>query len=369
MAHAAGKATDEVYSSAWRRKVKRVSLMCNRSDGPTFVLGQRWLELKMGNLNEFRVDDWACSGQFQSSLGQLGGDVPETKRARELSELLGVNIMASQVKVLHVYMNVEFSIFVVRVFDKWIVPFSCDGGCTRFENELIIATGKGDPALVMSEYGLKKAPTVPRYDVSSERVMAAFVVSDPVDWGRDIQALCDVLRSGGLPGDANRYGISNASRSPLHHFGTKLADLSANYVMQVAFPSKRLGMGAFRIAPESVYNKTNPKSLEYITYGKPNPFVFKNAEIILRQHQSSSCRDHSENDGVPGSHPFKTLYMSTTGHVFSEEKIIILNSRQIWQVDHSIPILENVVGPVEEAVHYILKRVLNPKLNSIGQYS
>ncbi|KAI3976289.1 hypothetical protein MKX01_021831 [Papaver californicum] len=26
----------------------------------------------------------------------------------------------------------------------------------------------------------------PRYDVSSERVQAAFVVSDPVDWSRDI---------------------------------------------------------------------------------------------------------------------------------------------------------------------------------------
>lgn len=28
---------------------------------------------------------------------------------------------------------------------------------------------------------------VPRYDLLSDRVKAAFVVSDPVDWGRDIQ--------------------------------------------------------------------------------------------------------------------------------------------------------------------------------------
>lgn len=28
---------------------------------------------------------------------------------------------------------------------------------------------------------------MPRYDVYSDRVSAAFVVSDPVDWGRDIQ--------------------------------------------------------------------------------------------------------------------------------------------------------------------------------------
>lgn len=31
--------------------------------------------------------------------------------------------------------------------------------------------------------------SVPRYDVYSDRVSAAFVVSDPVDWGRDIQVL------------------------------------------------------------------------------------------------------------------------------------------------------------------------------------
>lgn len=35
----------------------------------------------------------------------------------------------------------------------------------------------------------RKIPTVPRYDVSLERVKAAFVVSDPVDWGRDIQVV------------------------------------------------------------------------------------------------------------------------------------------------------------------------------------
>lgn len=29
----------------------------------------------------------------------------------------------------------------------------------------------------------------PKYDVYSERVKGAFVVSDPVDWGRDIQVL------------------------------------------------------------------------------------------------------------------------------------------------------------------------------------
>ncbi|XWS75090.1 hypothetical protein CRYUN_Cryun01aG0055100 [Craigia yunnanensis] len=194
---------------------------------------------------------------------ELGGGIPETKQAKVLSELLGVNIMSSQV-----------------VQDQ--SPFR--NLLKKFENELIIATGKGDPALVMSEYGFKKTPTVPRYDVSSERIKAAFVVSDPADWGKDIQVLCDILRSGGLPGDANR------KQPPLYFAADDLEyqNCTREHLQQV---------------------RINPKGLEYVSYGKPNPFVFKNAEAILSQLQSSSFLDHSQNNGVPGSHPLETLYM------------------------------------------------------------
>ncbi|KAH1064374.1 hypothetical protein J1N35_029361 [Gossypium stocksii] len=293
-----------------------------------------------------------------------GGGIPETKRAKELNELLGVNIMASQVVQGH-------------------SPFR--NLLKKFENELIVATGKGDPALVMSEYGFKKVlsleefasyfesidpvsqykrwttmpqsdrkePAVPRDNVLSERIKAAFVVSDPVDWGRDIQVLCDVLRSGGLPGGAN-------NNQPLLYFAAD--DLE----YQAAFQSKRLGMGAFRIALESVFNRINPKRLEYVTYGKPNPFVFKNAEVILSQLQSSSCQDHSKNNGVPGSHPFETLYMigdnpsvdvkgaQQAGHPWFS----ILTRTGVFQGkdNHAEFPADLVVDSVEEAVDYILKR-------------
>lgn len=48
--------------------------------------------------------------------------------------------------------------------------------------------------------------------------------------------------------------------------------------------------------------------LEYTTYGKPNPSMFKNAEILLHQlvqslHQDTHVASHA------GTHHFKTLYM------------------------------------------------------------
>ncbi|CAK9169566.1 unnamed protein product [Ilex paraguariensis] len=143
-----------------------------------------------------------------------GGGVPESKRALELGKQLAVNILPSQVIQGH------------SPFKQLV---------TRFENELVVAVGKGEPAAVMLEYGFKNVLSIdeysscfenidplaqykkwttnqimypndtfnemaPRNNICSQRVQAVFIVSDSVDWSRDIQVLCDILRSGGLPG-------------------------------------------------------------------------------------------------------------------------------------------------------------------------
>ncbi|KAF8023529.1 hypothetical protein BT93_F0899 [Corymbia citriodora subsp. variegata] len=297
-----------------------------------------------------------------------GGGIPESKRALELSQLLGVNISPAQVLQGH-------------------SPFR--NLLSRYENELIVATGKGDPALVMSEYGFKKVLSIGEYascfnnidpvsqykawtndnvfclssclkdlgpncDVLSERVQAAFVISDPVDWGRDIQVLCDILRSGGLP------GRSGGHQPPLYFAADDLE-------YQAAFPLERLGMGAFRIALESVFNRIHHHPLEYVSFGKPNPFVFDNAEMMLKQllllHRDVRGMDDKR---YPQSHSFGTLYM-----VGDNPSVDIKGARQAghpWfsiltrtgvfkgeDNDSSFP-ADVVVDTVEEAVDYILSR-------------
>ncbi|KAI3450497.1 hypothetical protein Pfo_007162 [Paulownia fortunei] len=234
-----------------------------------------------------------------------GGGVPESKRATELSKLLSVHILPSQVIQGH-------SPF------KQLVK--------RFENELIIAVGKGEPAIVMSEYGFKNVLAIDEYasyfehidplgkfknwknqqagfeksssretdrrnDPCSQRVQAVFIVSDSVDWSRDIQVLCDILSTGGLP------GREISSQPPLYFANDDLS-------YQGLFPTERLGMGAFRIALESIYNRIYPNALEYTSYGKPNPSVFRNAENVLMQVVPSSIGHR-----IDGQHHFKTLYM------------------------------------------------------------
>ncbi|PUZ41587.1 hypothetical protein GQ55_9G516700 [Panicum hallii var. hallii] len=294
-----------------------------------------------------------------------GGGVPEHRRALELSQLLGVNISPTQV----VHGHSPYRELV-----------------DRFENDLIVAVGKGEPAVVMSEYGFRKVLSIdeyasyfkdidplapfktwkveqetnnymsakvhPSYDVYSERVKGVFVVSDPVDWGRDLQVLCDILSTGGLPGSGK------GDQPPLYFAADDLE-------YQAAFPSERLGMGAFRIALESIFNQINDHPLKYTSYGKPNPFVFKNAATILEKLVMSMYPNSQTSKEVKDCQ-FSTIYMvgdnpevdingaSKAGHPWSS----VLTRTGVFRGNDNDPQFpaDTVVDTVEDAINYILEK-------------
>ncbi|KFK33946.1 hypothetical protein AALP_AA5G082300 [Arabis alpina] len=286
-----------------------------------------------------------------------GGGLPESARASEMSHLLGLDVSPLQMIQAH------------SPFRKLV---------NRFGNELVVAAGKGEPAVVMSNYGFKNVISMDEYascfdhidplapykkwmigedghkeprsreNVLSQRVHAAFIVSDPVDWSRDIQVLCDILRTGGLPG-------KEIGPQPHLYFANDDLDY------QTPFPTERLGMGAFRIALESIFNRVHDVPLEYTSFGKPNPSVFKNAEDVLKEI-ASSTNSHSKS----GSHHFRTLYM-----IGDNPKIDIRGARQAgnpWfsiltrtgvfkgKNNHAEFPADLVVDTVEEAVDFILTR-------------
>ncbi|GER51126.1 Cat eye syndrome critical region protein 5 [Striga asiatica] len=185
-------------------------------------------------------------------------------------------------------------------------------------------------------------------DQCFQRVQAVFIVSDSVDWSRDIQVLCDVLSTGGLPG-------REIARQPQLYFAND--DLS----YQGLFPTERLGMGAFRIALESIYNSIYPNALDYTSFGKPNPSVFRNAENVLMQVVHSHIRPP-----VDGEYPFKTLYM-----IGDNPSVDVRGAQQAGQPwfsiltrsgvfkgrdNHPLHPADLVVDTVEEAVDFILRK-------------
>ncbi|XP_047332092.1 uncharacterized protein YKR070W [Impatiens glandulifera] len=289
-----------------------------------------------------------------------GGGFCESKRALELSKLLGLRISPSQIIQGH-------------------TPFK--QLVERFKSKLSVAVGKGEPAAVMSEYGFKNVLSIDEYascfdnidpllqykkwttgivanqsenvksKVFSERVHAVFIVSDSVDWSRDIQVLCDILRSG-LPGKESGY------QPPLFFANDDLE-------YQGVFPCERLGMGAFRIALESIFNSVNPKApLEYTCFGKPNPSVFRNAETVLREMVQQQTTEGLEHNGR--SHSFSSLYM-----IGDNPSVDIRGARQAGQPwfsiltrtgvfkgvgNHSDYPADLVVDTVEDAIEYIFRR-------------
>ncbi|XP_021910217.1 uncharacterized protein LOC110824019 [Carica papaya] len=215
------------------------------------------------------------------------GGIPESRRAIELTELLNVEIRPAQVVQGH-------------------SPFK--NLLKRFENELIVATGKGDPALVMSEYGFKKVVSLDEYASYFEKI-------DPV--------------------------------SQYKTWKTKLV------------------LHGIVIQFRSIC-RINHKALEYVTFGKPNPFVFKNAEAILSKLQASCYVNHLDDDRSSMSNSFKTLYIigdnpavdikgaKQAGHPWFS----ILTRTGVFQGEdnHAEFPADLVVNTVEEAVEYILER-------------
>ncbi|KAF1859492.1 hypothetical protein Lal_00010076 [Lupinus albus] len=305
-----------------------------------------------------------------------GGGFPEAKRAFELSQLLGINISPSQVIAHPAHPNQQIKGVSIKGAHPSRSPcslFENEFNTTitrffylRFENEFIVAVGKGQPAAVMSEYGFKNVLSIdeyaslfenidplapykkwttklaavqnaefnegaPRNDVFSERIKAAFIVSDPVDWSRDIQVLCDILKTGGLPG-------RNVGPQPHLYFAND--DLEYQ-----------------ECSPCRIHHHP----LEYASFGKPHPSVFKNAEIVIQQLVPQIHGDPYNN-----AQNLKTLYMigdnpvvdirgaRQTGHPWFS----ILTRTGVFKGkgNHDKFPADLVVDTVEEAVDYILTK-------------
>ncbi|CAN1171054.1 Uncharacterized protein YKR070W [Linum perenne] len=336
-----------------------------------------------------------------------GGGFRESLRAVELSRLLGVHISPLQVLQSH-------------------TPFK--NLVQRFKSDLVVAVGKGEPAAVMSEYGFKNVISVDEYTsyfpgidplapykkweikqfakhsgisddttspntICSQPVQGVFVVSDPVDWSRDIQVLCDILRTGGLPGrkigdqpqlyfahDDLVYqegcfsfrtfrsrSIQNCIRIRLQQvIHVTIKPWNESVWLAVISSTKRLPRANINVRMLTVC-RIHHNPLRYRCYGKPNPFVFKNAEAVLKQLGSSVLHSGLPADNTSdGTHHFERLYMigdnpevdikgaQQTGHPWFS----ILTRTGVFKGtgNHDKFPADLVVDTVEEAVDYIIRK-------------
>ncbi|KAG0598629.1 hypothetical protein M758_12G089100 [Ceratodon purpureus] len=268
----------------------------------------------------------------------------------------------------------------------------------RYRSRRVLAVGKGDPAKAMTSYGFPKVvkmedfckefphidplesykpwvknetiPTDTHTPANERQIAAVFVCSDPVDWGGDLQVLCDVLRSGGLPGNVD----SNIPQPPIFF----AAD---DFEYPAKFSVPRFGMGAFRIALETLYVKLTKRPLAFTSFGKPKPIVYHLAgkslhniarmmhfqdKMLLPSTETSSPSTLELPEPREEDPPLKTLYMigdnpetDIAGAIrvgrpwFS---ILVRSGYFRGTGNHDKYPADKVVDDVYEAVDFILKR-------------
>lgn len=145
------------------------------------------------------------------------------------------------------------------------------------------------------------------YGTESDPFRAVLVLTDPLDWGRDLQIITDVVSTHGVP-ESRRLDISR----PV----VKVFIGSGDLLWANDFPSPRFGLGAFSIAFQSLYKSLKGNLPQIVHYGKPTvlPFrsvptrrmettVFRWAEKLLTEQAKQLGKDALDTIFMVGDNP------------------------------------------------------------------
>lgn len=218
-----------------------------------------------------------------------GGGTTEAKKAERLSERLGVPLTEKHMLLSHTPM-------------KTLVE--------NHRDDVVLSVGKAGALEVLESYGFKNVVTADQFhslhpslfsdvkpvalgDMDEEEkehvekfrgkpVSAIMCVMDPLLWSRDLQIMCDVLRSDGTPGNV----VSN-QQVPLY-----LSCPDFEYVTE--FPIPRFGSGVFDIVLKHLYGELTGRELQATVFGKPHKASYEYAEGMLAEQVRGEEREEEE---------------------------------------------------------------------------
>ncbi|GBE81065.1 HAD-like domain-containing protein [Sparassis latifolia] len=212
-----------------------------------------------------------------------GGGASEEARCQKLSKQLGYQILPSQFVQSHTVL-------------KSVVDLYAD-------HPVLVLGGKDDDIRRVAEgYGFKEVYTTldvhawnpaiwPYHELTqSERksvkdvdftqtpISAIFVFHDPRNWALDIQIICDIILSGGIPGGPPKVTLD------LEHPPVKLVFCNPDLLWKAGYSQPRLGEGAFRVAFQAVFKALTGSEYPYVQYGKPTKATYEYATRLLQRH-------------------------------------------------------------------------------------
>ncbi|KAG2444358.1 hypothetical protein HXX76_001114 [Chlamydomonas incerta] len=133
-------------------------------------------------------------------------------------------------------------------------------------------------------------------------IHTVLVMTDPDDWYRDAQLICDVLSGGGVPARSPAAAAA-AGAAPV-----RLVFSNPDLLWANEFPKNRFGQGAFAHMVLSLYSRlTGGGRPPHVTfYGKPNPQPYRLAERLLLAQARELGLELPE--APPGALPFSAIY-------------------------------------------------------------
>mmetsp|Transcript_102926 Transcript_102926/g.295104 ORF Transcript_102926/g.295104 Transcript_102926/m.295104 type:complete len:323 (-) Transcript_102926:642-1610(-) len=219
-----------------------------------------------------------------------GGGATEASKAESLSKLLGLDtpLVPEQICLCHTPMKAL-----------------AKPGPESLKDETVLLVGKkyGQLKDIAETYGFTRAITVEelhaRYpdmyndmppaveldpsSVAAEsdlKIKAILTMIDPIEWGRETQIVCDVLRSDGTVGtdvDTQVVAMHNSC---------------SDFEYAARWPTPRFGAGAFRHSLEALWSALSGREMVQTLYGKPHPV----RTLAAREPTPIEERRHRQND-------------------------------------------------------------------------
>jgi HAD superfamily hydrolase (TIGR01456 family) len=206
-----------------------------------------------------------------------GGGVKESKKAEDLTKKLGINVVPSQVIMSHTpFMNLN----------------------TKYANSKVLVVGGYPSCLEAAQsYGFMHACSIHCYHAETPKVFplrnahpdqspsskptepveAVMIFHDPVDWGLEMQILCDVLSPAQLQ-DPSLATEENKARGHIPFYVS-----NADIVYTTEYPHPRFTQGAFVEAFRHLYELYHQQPLVVDYCGKPYPVQYEFATQQLRE--------------------------------------------------------------------------------------
>lgn len=216
-----------------------------------------------------------------------GGGKPESVRATDLTQRLGVPITPEQIIQGHTPMK-----DLVDVYDNVLVVGGVGNVCRNvaelygFKNvytplDILAWNPAVSPYHDLTEE--EKKCVKKGVDFSKIKIQAILVFADSRNWAADQQIILELLLS--------KDGIMGTESKSFDE-GPQIYFAHSDFIWATNYKLSRYGMGALQVSTAALYREHTGKELKVNRFGKPQPGTFKFANKVLAKWRQGVLDDH-----------------------------------------------------------------------------